>query len=86
MTAHNTTGLASSAMNNPRLTGYTVAVKHKDEPVQLCGFYATRAEAQRNATSLRFGWKMQPLHVKVPTIRVREVTEQEWLDNWNSDE
>ena len=63
-------------------TGFTVAVKHKNESVKLCGFYDTRGEAFINAASLRQGWKQSMSRITMPTsIRVREVTEQQWADN-----
>ena len=63
-------------------TGFTVAVKYHKRPVQLCGFYETRKIAKSNRDSLLTGWRESVLAARKPTsIRVREVSEQEWANN-----
>jgi hypothetical protein len=56
---------------------YTVAVKYRNRPVQLCGEYDTRAEAERNASGLRAAWAKNTwaAHIKPTSIRVRAYSE-----------
>jgi len=60
---------------------FTVAVKYRHRPVQLCGLYETRKEAQKNAKELREGWSTSRLASRVPSsIRVREVTDEKFWE------